>query len=254
MRETTDAPLGGYCFGRRSHALTDAAKGDKLDLRKFLRFVNFALLVFSMAMLAKPAFAHPHLWVETHADIVFDAKGHIIGIDVHWTFDDFYSLSALDGLDTNGDGNYSQDELQLLVRDTLDDLRGYDYFVHVLNGEKQVKLKNASNPHADYSNKVLHLHFLVPFAEPIDPSNAKVMLRIYDPDYFIDFEFAKDNPVTIVGGMPRQCRMEIKSVPTTAELQTVLDFLAREGQDQSAGTAQDFGSMFAQPIVIECGN
>ena len=68
---------------------------------------------------AAPAFAHPHVWIAMRSDVVFNAKGEVSGIAVEWTFDDGYAQVALDGLDTNGDGVYSQSELEPLTQENL---------------------------------------------------------------------------------------------------------------------------------------
>ena len=61
---------------------------------------------------AAPAMAHPHVWVEMRSDVVFNDQGLITALNLMWTFDDNYTQMALDGLDTNGDGVYSPDELE----------------------------------------------------------------------------------------------------------------------------------------------
>ena len=46
------------------------------------------------------------------SDVVFNDAGLITAVNVEWTFDDGYTQMALDGLDSNGDSVYSQDELE----------------------------------------------------------------------------------------------------------------------------------------------
>lgn len=57
------------------------------------------------------AIAHPHVWIDMRSDVVFNEDGLITGLNLSWSFDDGYTQMALDGLDANGDGVYSQDEL-----------------------------------------------------------------------------------------------------------------------------------------------
>ena len=58
-----------------------------------------------------------------HSDLVFASDGKVRGVDVEWTFDDTYAKEALDGMDTNGDGEYSQDELVPLTKENLEALK-----------------------------------------------------------------------------------------------------------------------------------
>ena len=72
---------------------------------------NLAVAGLCMAALSLPAAAHPHVWIEMRSDVVFNGEGKITAVNVEWTFDDNYTQMALDGLDANGDGVYSQSEL-----------------------------------------------------------------------------------------------------------------------------------------------
>src|SRR3954463_3568656 len=80
--------------------------------------------------LATGAWAHPHVWIDMRSDVVFDDNGLVTGVNVEWTFDDGYAQMALDGLDTDHDGVYSQDELAPLTKENMESLKDYNYFVH----------------------------------------------------------------------------------------------------------------------------
>lgn len=78
------------------------------------------------AMLA-PASAHPHIWVTTRAEVVVE-NGAIVAIRQRWTFDEYYSSTAIDGLDTNKDGVYSRAELAELAKINVEALKDFGYF------------------------------------------------------------------------------------------------------------------------------
>ncbi len=77
------------------------------------------LLAFALAAFAAPgagaALAHPHVQVETETRIVHDASGQVAAIEHVWTFDELYSTYATQGLDRNGDGQFSREELAELT-------------------------------------------------------------------------------------------------------------------------------------------
>ena len=52
---------------------------------------------------APPALAHPHVWVRASATILYE-HNTITGLQQAWTFDEFYTQQAIEGLDKNGDG------------------------------------------------------------------------------------------------------------------------------------------------------
>jgi ABC-type uncharacterized transport system substrate-binding protein len=77
---------------------------------------------------AEAAIAHPHVWATVRSEIVFGADHRITGIRHHWTFDEFYTAMAVQGLDANGDGVYSKEELQPLAQVNVESLKDFDYF------------------------------------------------------------------------------------------------------------------------------
>ena len=72
----------------------------------------FVASVRPSLFLASPAAAHPHVWVTVHSEILLNPDRQITGIRHAWTFDEFYSTMAVQGLNTNGDGVLSADELK----------------------------------------------------------------------------------------------------------------------------------------------
>ena len=58
-----------------------------------------------LAASAAPALAHPHVWVTASATVLYD-HNTITGLQQAWTFDEFYTQQAIEGLDKNGDGKY----------------------------------------------------------------------------------------------------------------------------------------------------
>ncbi len=201
---------------------------------------------------ALPAMAHPHVWVEMRSDLVFNDQGLISAVNLMWTFDDAYAQMALDGLDANGDGVYSQDEIAPLTQENMTSLKDYDYFAVVrINGEKQ-PFAPVTEFGQIWSNDKLELHFQVPLKTPLDPRAGEVVLKVYDPDFFIAFDYAKDDPVTVIGNIPQPCKLVVKSLPTNEEVEQTRSMLATKGTDWKPENNEDFGALFAQPVTVQC--
>jgi ABC-type uncharacterized transport system substrate-binding protein len=198
------------------------------------------------------ALAHPHVWVEMQSTIVFTDEGLIKGVDVEWTFDDTYAQVALDGLDVDKDGVYSQDELAPLTQENIDSLKDYDYFTVMRSNGEKLKIAAVTNAGQIYSSDKLTLHFQVPLETPIDPKTANFSLKVYDPEFYIDFEYPKDDGADASGNMPRQCAVNLKPIPTDAELEQTRTMLASKGKDWKPDVAEDFGAAFAQAVTIDC--
>ncbi len=212
-----------------------------------------AAAVFAVTMCAAaPAMAHPHVWIEMRSDVVFDGKGLITGMNLMWTFVDAYAEMAVDGLDANGDGVYSPQELEPLTKENLQSLKDYDYFtVMRFNGEKQLFGPIVESGQI-WSNNKLQLHFQLPLKTPLDPVKGEFAAKVYDPEFYIAIDYVKDEPVSVTGNMPKNCQLVVKPVPTDAEVEATRTMLATKGKDWKPETAEDFGEVFAQPVTIEC--
>lgn len=213
-----------------------------------------ALPAFMIALVAAvaPAAAHPHVWIEMRSDVVFDDKGLITAVNLEWTFDDAYAQMALDGLDVNKDGVYDPSELEPLTRENIESLKDYQYFTYVRFNDEKQPVGAVTNAGQIYSNDKLQLHLQVPLQRPLDPTKGDFVLKVYDPEFFIAFDYAKDQPVTVIGNMPGSCTLVVKPVPTDAELQQTRAMLATKGKEWKPESDEDFGGLFAQPATIQC--
>lgn len=210
-----------------------------------------AVVVTAMAV---PAAAHPHVWVEMNTDIVFTNEGLIKGLGLIWVFDDGYAQAALDGLDVNNDGTYSEDEIAPLTLENIKSLKEYNYFASVrFNNEKQpVGEVDASQARQIWHNGKLALRFFVPFKTPVDPRKGSFSAKVYDPDYFIAFDYAREEPYHVTGKPAPGCKADLKPLPTEEDLQQTRDFLSTKGRDWAPPPDQEFGEMFAQALVVAC--
>ncbi len=200
------------------------------------------------------AHAHPHMWVEMRSYVVFDANGLITAIDLEWTFDDAYARMALEGLDTNGDGVYSQTELEPLTTGNMASLKDYNYFVVPrVNGEIAGVKEPLEYGHI-YSNDKLTLHFNLPLTNPVDPRKSEFLYKVYDPEFFIAMEYASIDSVGVVGTLPKGCALKLVQSTDDKQAQQIKEMLATKGKDWKPPANEDFGGLFAQPTLVLCAS
>ncbi|HLC08521.1 MAG TPA: DUF1007 family protein [Methyloceanibacter sp.] len=203
---------------------------------------------------AGPASAHPHVWATVRSEVIFGPDHQITGVRHAWTFDEFYTAMALQGLDTDGDGTYSPEELKPLVEVNVESLKEFDYFTYVhLAGDDDnlLKLKAPENSSLDYDGKLLTLHFTLPLETPVDPHAKPVDIDVYDPSFFVAFGFATEKPVQVSGTETKDCIAEVKKPDTeSAEDAKALT----ESFFSQLGPNSNFGSQFAQTVVVKCGD
>lgn len=88
--------------------------------------------------LSHPAHAHPHVWVSVETKVLIE-QGSIVGFRHRWTFDEFYTAMAIQGLDTNNDGVYSREELAELAQVNIDGLKDFKFFTFARLGTTEVE-------------------------------------------------------------------------------------------------------------------
>jgi ABC-type uncharacterized transport system substrate-binding protein len=209
------------------------------------------LIVAVLAGFVPNAAAHPHVWATVRAEIVFGPDQKITGIRHAWTFDEFYTAMAVQGLDADGDGVYSKAELEPLAKVNVDSLEEFDYFtfVRLAGTDEFLPLKPPVDYWVEYDNTVLTLHFTLPLETPLDPRPKDVTVDVYDPSFFVAFGFAEKTPVKLTGTPVPGCNAEVdKPDPESAEAAAALT----EAFFSQLGPGSSYGSQFAQTATVKC--
>ena len=47
------------------------------------------LAVMGLIAVSQPALAHPHVFVDTGLEVIFDEQGRATGIRISWTYDEY---------------------------------------------------------------------------------------------------------------------------------------------------------------------
>lgn len=200
----------------------------------------------ALAGLAQPAQAHPHVWITAKAEIVYAADGNVSGVRHHWTFDAGYSAYLTQGLDKNGDGKLTPDELQDMAKENAESLVDFDYFtVLKVNGAKQ-----AFEPPREYGmtfeNGLARLSLLLPVKSP--PNGKTLSLEVYDPSFFVSFSLAEGDDAVRLAGAPKGCAATVaRPKPVAAEQQKL-----SESFFEALTSASNYGSNFANRAIVAC--
>lgn len=227
-----------------------AATLRSLSLSSRCRLSRYALsagvAAFIILRLAASASAHPHVWVTIHSDILYAQDGAMIGIRHVWTFDDMYSAFELQGIPHAEKGRYTRQELASLAHLNVTSMKDYDFFTFVRADGAKVQFADPVDYWLDYKNSILTLHFTLPLISAVVPK--KMQIEVYDPTIYVDFEFAKEKPATLIGA-PSQCRLvvEYPHEPTPSE-QLRLSQLDANPLDPS----DTYGAIFANKISVNC--
>jgi ABC-type uncharacterized transport system substrate-binding protein len=214
-----------------------------------IRFMMATLAVFAFAA---PSLAHPHLFATVETTVMTTSQGQISGLRIRWNFDETYTQFSLEGLDLNNDGTFSNEEIAPLTQENIKSLVESKYFTNARLAGQELPQAAVTVFGQDMIDGKLSLWFELPFATPADPKAGVFEARIYDPDFFIGFDYLPEKPPTLEGALSAGCAMALKPLPTTEELDQTRTMLADKPQDWKPDQPTDFGAMFAQPLTVTC--
>jgi ABC-type uncharacterized transport system substrate-binding protein len=195
------------------------------------------MTVFTVA----PAAAHPHVTVTAATTVQVD-NGTITGFTHVWSFDELYSAMAVDGLDKKGDGKYTREDLAELAKVNIEGLKEFAYFTQVALAGKPLTLADPTDYWLEHKDGILALHFKLPLAQPVLIDAPNFTFAMTDPSFFIAFDLAKNNPVTLSTGAPAHCKAQVAS---DADAKSLNDALTQQLGGSGLG--------MVQTLTVVCG-
>jgi ABC-type uncharacterized transport system substrate-binding protein len=208
------------------------------------RLLALLLLAGVLASGVRPAEAHPHVWITAASELIYAPDGSITGVRHAWTFDDMFSTYALQGLETKVKGVYSREELGPLAQTNVESLKEFAYFTFAKAEGRKHKFLEPVDYYLEFKDAALTLHFTLPLKSPL--KTRALALEVFDPSYFIDFQFADKDPIRLVGA-PAGCQMKFQRPNDgTASAQKLNE------QNFASGDNSNYGAMFANKISVEC--
>ena len=163
------------------------------------------------AAFAGSAAAHPHVFVKAKAEIVFAPDGSVQAIRHRWRFDEAYSAYITQGLDKNGDGKLTPDELADLAKTNTDSLPDVDFFtIAKINGRQQA-FGTPGEESMSYDGKILTLTYTLPLKSPLKARSFGI--EIGDPTYFVAFDIVDEPDAVVTKGAPQGCIVRVNRPP-----------------------------------------
>ena len=217
-------------------------------MKRIIR-ATLAILALALALaldLASPALAHPHVFVVVNSQIIFDAQGRITGISQSWTFDDMYSSFVTTGASENGKP-VTREKLQPLAEQNVSDLAEFSYFTIVkVPGQKIEFAKPQAISMREDEKKLVTLNFTLPLKNPVKADKA-FTLQVYDPTYFVSFDFAKEG--VVMKGAPSGCSLSMSQPKPLdhSEAQRL-----NEAFFSGLSPGADFGIKLASRVTVAC--
>lgn len=209
-----------------------------------------ALALIAATVAGSAAEAHPHVFVDAKAEIVFDGEGRIAALRNIWQFDEAFTAFAVQGLDADNDGKLTDDELKPLAKVNIDSLKEFDFFTWLTVGGTSFKFVTPTEYWLEFHGSRLTLFYTLPLETPAKVG-PKTTIEVFDPEYFVAFTFIKKDPVRL-DGAPAGCSAVYKPPgELDAATMAVIGSIPVDQPDLPADL-QAAASVLANLILVTC--
>lgn len=214
-----------------------------------MRFLQAAL---ALMLVPATGVAHPHIFIDTRLEIVFDPKGRAEAVRVTWVYDDFFSLLMIEdrGLDANHDGKLTPEEEAALVGFDMAWDDDYEGDLFLLLKEERLALGRPTDFTASYDGAQITSTHLRRLETPVAPGNDPLILQVYDPGYYTAYTI-EGQP--ILTGAHAGCMAQVYEpdrAAANAQLEAMLRELAAEDSIEMDFPA--IGAAYADEVRVIC--
>ncbi|MQY42869.1 DUF1007 family protein [Epibacterium sp. SM1969] len=211
-----------------------------------MRITAFLLAALASPLSAPAVQAHPHVFVDTEIALRIDAAGQLLGVEVSWSYDDYYSFLVLTDLelDNDADGELTAPELATLAGFDLQLSEDFEGDTYVSYDDIALPLGAPEHLETNVSlGRITTRHFR-PLLHPA-PADG-LLIEAYDPSYFI--AYTVDMRVTT----PAPCQAHV-TPPNLDQAYTLVEetLYAMSARDAEENFPR-IGRSFADKIHISC--
>ncbi len=209
------------------------------------------LLTVAVFGLSSPALAHPHLFIDTGVEVLFDADGTAGGVRITWTYDPMYSLVILEdrGLDPDYDGVLTPEELRALNGFDMAWDPGYQGDTYALLGEVPVDLGRPQDWTVALNEGQIVSTHVRRLAGPATVAEVPLIVQSYDPSFYAAYRIIG---TPVISGRP-DCAAQVFE-PDLAAADAYLQQALAE-LNASGGVEGDFpavGAAYADEVRVTC--
>lgn len=209
-------------------------------------------LALAVGVSAHAANAHPHIFIDSGVEVIFDVQGQVTALRISWAYDDFYSLLAIEdrGLDPDGDSRLTPEEQASLNGFDMNWDADYNGDLYVLNIGAPVAMGRPEDVTARYEGGIITSTHLRKLAMPVRPGPDGLVIQTYDSGYYTAYTIASEAVLT---NAPAGCAAQVYT-PDLSEADEKLQAVLQEYQAGQSLEA-DFpavGANYADEVRITC--
>jgi ABC-type uncharacterized transport system substrate-binding protein len=214
--------------------------------------MRYLALALTMLVPGGAALAHPHIFIETGLEVIFNDQGQATAVRVTWQYDEFYSLVIIEdrGLDPDFDGVLSEGEAQSLSGFDMAWDADYDGDLYVLNQGTSVALGRPEATTASYTEGRITSTHLRQLAQPQQAGDDALLFQAYDTSYYTAYTIPNQ---PILTNAPTDCVAQVFE-PDVAAADAALQEALNEynGGDLDEISFPAVGAAYADEVRVIC--
>jgi ABC-type uncharacterized transport system substrate-binding protein len=191
--------------------------------------------------------AHPHVFVAAKAEVIYDGKGNVLGVNHVWTFDESYSAFATMGFPKGLDGKFLPDKLAELAKVNVESLVDFKYFTDGKSGGRKIEFAAPQNYRLEHHDNALTLFLTLPLKTPAP--GKTFTLDVGDQTYFVAFTFDEAKDAVVLANAPQGCSVTVRR-PRQADLTTYSRL--SDQMFQALTNRTEVADAFANRAMIVC--
>ena len=218
---------------------------------------QFAPITLALTLLAAPVLAHPHMFLDTSVEVMFNASGAAESFKITWVYDDLSSLQYIAdrALDMDGDGALTPAEKAQLTGFDMNWDAGFPGDTYALLGGIDQGLSRPRDYTADYQGgKIITTH-IRDLAAPVPLDIGQTLtIQVYDPGFYAAYSII-GAALNYGSGPSRACSAQIWEPDRDAADEALLAALAEYSADEDVEA--DFpaiGAAYAEEVRVTCGD
>ena len=202
-------------------------------------------------MTAAPVAAHPHVFVDTGLELIFDEASQLTHVLVTWKYDALYSLLITEdmGLDADYDGKLTDAEQVALTGFDMNWIEGFKGDLEVLHGSDVIPLSGPTQATASFDEGQITTTHLRAVLSPVNGTDG-LIVKPYDPTYYT----AYDVTLALKVSGSEACRARVKMPVMGAALEALREQLSQLDLDQDPQDAglPNIGAQMAHDVIVTC--